>query len=163
MTNQRVPARKAIRHKVRDDNCIFFFCLQCCRWVSVLSLAGFVYTLKCRSLVLTLRFLGGTTVTVLDCLRQTHTLTRFPLLSLLVSHVSVVPLTFIRRLALTAALCRCQSVITSLVGFRELCQCLNSPSQRGALWLTPHLFHTRTHSRTHKHRVKAVCLIDEPS
>lgn len=54
--------------------------LQCRRWVSVLSPAGFVYTLKCTSLVLALRFFlrgGGHS----DCPRlsaaDTHTHT-FP-------------------------------------------------------------------------------------
>lgn len=136
MTNQREPARKAIRHKVRDDNCSFFFsltpvsqvgeCVVSC-WLCV----HFEVHLSCSRAPF---FLGGgvATVTVLDCLRQTRTLIRFPLLSLLVSHVSVASLTFILRLTLTAARCRCQSVIASLVGFGELCQCLNSPGQRGA-------------------------------
>lgn len=135
MTNQREPARKAIRHKVRDDNCFFFSplspalqvgeCVVSC-WLCV----HFEVHVSCSRAL----FFGGDHS---DCPRlsaaDTHTLTRFPLLSLLVSHVSVASLTFIHRLTLTAARCCCQSVITSLVGFRELCQCLNSPGQREPL------------------------------
>lgn len=125
MTNQRESQRKAIYQKVGVDNCVFSVVSRVGE--CVLS-SGFVYTLKCMSIVLVLGVCMKTVelkARSLVCYVQQsacrQTCRRFLLETYVtippaVSHISILLLTFIHRLLLTASIMLCHS-ITLLLGF----------------------------------------------